>query len=107
MLIPRKLQLQNMYDEKFPISADKDFKLKIYMKKVKFIIKNYIVCLSLPGGKSQRIKNHINLKKRTFETFCDFQKNYNFIWGLIYSFAFYLWNLRKIINKLVLMKKLI
>ena len=47
MLIPRKLQLQNMYDEKFPISADKDFKLKIYMKKVKFIIKNYIVCLSL------------------------------------------------------------
>ena len=46
-----------MYDEKFPISADKDFKLKIYLKNVKFIIKNYVVCLSLPNGKSQNKKS--------------------------------------------------
>ena len=99
MLIPRKLQLKNLYDEDFPISADKDFKLKIYLKNIKFVIENYIVCLSLPGGKSQYIKTHINLKNRTFEMFSIFRKNYNFIWATIYAFAFYLWNLRKIINK--------
>ena len=98
MLIPRKLQLQNKYDEKFPISADKDFKLKIYLKKVNYVIKNYVVCLSLPDGKSQKIKNHKELKKRTIEIFCIFKKNYNFIWSMLYSFAFYVWNLRKIIN---------
>ena len=99
MLIPRKLQLKNLYDERFPISADKDFKLKIYLKNIKFVIKNYVVCLSIPGGKSQNIKNHINLKDRTFEMFSIFKKNYNFVWAIIYAFAFYLWNLRKIINK--------
>ena len=97
MLIPRELQLQNMYDEKFPISADKDFKLKIYLKKVKFIIKNYVVCLSLPNGKSQNIENHYVLSNRTLEMFSIFRTNYNFLWAIIYSFAFYVWNLRKII----------
>lgn len=99
MLIPRKLQLQNKYDEQFPVSADKDFKLRIYLKNVNYVIKNYVVCLSLPGGKSQSIKNHFDLKRRTFETFCIFKKNYNFLWAIIYSFVFYMWNLRKILNK--------
>ena len=99
MLIPRKLQLENMYNENFPISADKDFKLRIYLKKVKYIIKNYVVCLSLPDGKSQHMKNHIDLKIRTLETFSIFKRNYNFLWALVYSFAFYIWNFRKIINK--------
>lgn len=99
MLIPRKLQLQNMYNENFPISADKDFKLKIYLKKVKYIIKNYVVCLSLPDGKSQYMKNHIDLKIRTLEIFSIFKTNYNFLWALVYSFFFYIWNFRKIINK--------
>ena len=99
MLIPKKLQLQNKYDEKFPISADKDFKLKIYLKNIKFVIENNIVCLSLPDGKSQNIKNHFNLKNRTFEMFSIFKKNYNFIWAFIYSLGFYLWNFRKIIYK--------
>lgn len=99
MLIPRRLQLRYMYDEKFPISADKDFKLKIYSKNIKFIIKNYIVCLSLPDGKSQNIKNHFILNNRTYEIFSIFKKNYNFLWALVYSFAFYIWNLRKIINQ--------
>ena len=98
MLIPKKLQLKNMYDKKFPISADKDFKIKLYLKNVRFIIKNYVVCLSLPDGKSQSIRDHFNLKNRTLETFFIFKKNYNFIWALIYSFAFYIWNFRKIIN---------
>jgi glycosyltransferase involved in cell wall biosynthesis len=98
MLIPRKLQLQNMYNENFPISADKDFKLKIYLKKVKYIFKNYVVCLSLPDGKSQYMKNHIDLKSRTLEIFSIFKKNYNFLWAIIYSFAFYIWNFRKILN---------
>ena len=74
MLIPRKLQLKNLYDERFPISADKDFKLKIYLKNIKFVIKNNVVCLSIPDGKSQNIKNHINLKDRTFEMFSIFKK---------------------------------
>ena len=99
MLIPRKLQLENLYDEKFPISADKDFKLKIYLKNVNFIMKNYIVCLSLPGGKSQNMKSYLDLKNRTTEIFSIFRKNYNFLWAIIYSFAFYMWNYRKIINK--------
>jgi glycosyltransferase involved in cell wall biosynthesis len=99
MLIPRKLQLQNLYDENFPISADKDFKLKIYLKKVKYIIKNYIVCLSLPDGKSQLIKNHTELISRKLELFSIYQKNYNFFWATVYSFAFYIWNSRKIYNK--------
>ena len=99
MLIPKKLQLQNKYNENFPISADKDFKLKIYLKKVKYIIKNYVVCLSLPDGKSQHMRNHIDLKSRTLETFSIFNKNYNFLWAIVYSFAFYIWNFRKIINK--------
>ncbi len=99
MLIPRKLQLRNMYDEKFPISADKDFKLKIYKKKVRYINKNFIVCLSLPDGKSQNIKNHLNLRVRTLEIYNIFRKNYNFLWAFIYSSMFYLWNFRKIINK--------
>ena len=99
MLIPKKLQLQNKYNENFPISADKDFKLKIYLKKVKYIIKDYVVCLSLPDGKSQHMKNHIDLKSRTLETFSIFNKNYNFLWAIIYSFAFYIWNFRKIVNK--------
>ena len=99
MLIPKKIQLQNMYDENFPISADKDFKLKIYLKNVKYIIKDYVVCLSLPDGKSQYIKSHIDLKRRTLETFSIFKKNYNFLWAMFYSFAFYIWNFRKIINK--------
>jgi glycosyltransferase involved in cell wall biosynthesis len=99
MLIPRKLQLQNMYDENFPISADKDFKLKIYLKKVKYIFKNYMVCLILPEGKSQYMKNHIDLKIRTLEIFSIFKKNYNFLWAIVYSFVFYIWNFRKIINK--------
>jgi glycosyltransferase involved in cell wall biosynthesis len=98
MLIPRKLQLKNKYDERFPISSDKDFKLKIYLKKVNYIIKDYVVCLSLPDGKSQHIKNHTNLKSRTFEIFSIFKKNYNFLWAIFYSLAFYIWNLRKIIN---------
>lgn len=97
MLIPRRLQLRNMYDENFPISADKDFKLKIYLKNVKFIIKNYVVCLSLPNGKSQNIENHYVLTNRTLEIFSIFRKNYNFLWAIIYSFAFYIWNLRKIV----------
>jgi glycosyltransferase involved in cell wall biosynthesis len=99
MLIPRRLQLQNKYDEQFPISADKDFKLKIYLKNVNYVITNHVVCLSLPGGKSQSVKNHFDLKKRTLETFHIFKKNYNFLWATIYSFAFYMWNLRKILNK--------
>ena len=99
MLIPKKLQLENLYDEKFPISADKDFKLKIYLKKVKYIIKNYTVCLSLPDGKSQNMSNHLNLKNRTIETYYIFKKNYNILWALIYSFVFYIWNFRKLINK--------
>ena len=99
MLIPKKLQLQNKYDEKFPISADKDFKLRIYLKKVEYVIKDYIVCLSLPDGKSQHMENHIDLKKRTLETFSIFKKNYNFLWALVYSFIFYVWNFRKIISK--------
>ena len=98
MLIPRKLQLQNKYDEQFPISADKDFKLRIYLKNVNYVIKNYVVCLSLPGGKSQSVKNHFELINRTSETFRIFKKNYNFLWATIYSFAFYMWNLRKIFN---------
>ena len=100
MLIPRKLQLDNKYDESFPVSADKDFKLKIYLKKVKYIIKNYVVCLSLPSGKSQYIKNHINLKKRTLEIFLIFKKNYNFLWAIFYSLAFYIWNLRKLLLRI-------
>lgn len=99
MLIPRKLQLKNMYDERFPVSSDKDFKLKIFLKKVKFINKKFIVCLSLPDGKSQNIKNHLNLRARTNEIFNIFKKNYNFLWAFIYSLIFYLWNVRKIINK--------
>lgn len=99
MLIPRKLQIQNKYDNKFPISADKDFKLKIYLKSVKYIILNYVVCRSLPGGKSQFIKNHNFLINRTLETFSIFKKNYNFLWALVYSLGFYTWNFRKIINK--------
>jgi len=99
MLIPRKLQIQNKYDNKFPISADKDFKLRIYLKRVKYIIFNYIVCISLPGGKSQHIENHNYLINRTVETFSIFKKNYNFFWAFVYSIAFYTWNFRKIINK--------
>ena len=99
MLIPRNLQLKNKYDEKFPISSDKDFKLRIYLKKVKFINKNHVVCLSLPNGRSQSIKNLIELKNRTFEIFLIFKKNYNFLWAMLYSLAFYIWNFRKIINK--------
>ena len=99
MLIPRKLQIQNMYDNKFSISADKDFKLKIYLKRVKYIILDYVVCISLPGGKSQSIKSHDFLINRTVETFFIFKKNYNFLWAFIYSLAFYTWNFRKIINK--------
>ena len=98
MLIPRKLQLDNKYDTNFPISADKDFKLKIYLKKVRYKIKNLVVCLSLPDGRSQYMKNHKNLINRTIETFAIFKKNYNFLWATIYSFVFYIWNLRKIIK---------
>jgi len=100
MLIPRKLQIQNKYDNNFPISADKDFKLKIYLKRVKYIILNYVVCTSLPGGKSQYIKNHDYLISRTVEIFLIFKKNYNFLWAYVYSLAFYAWNFRKIINKI-------
>ena len=32
MLFWNTLQLRNMYDENFPISADKDFKLKTFKK---------------------------------------------------------------------------
>ena len=99
MIIPRKLQLKNKYDQRFPISADKDFKIKIYLKKIRFIFINHVVCLSLPGGKSQYMENHLHLKNRTLETFYIFKKNYNFFWALIYSLCFYSWNLRKIINK--------
>ncbi len=99
MLIPRKLQMQNKYNNKFPVSADKDFKLKIYLKRVKYIILNYVVCVSLPDGKSQYMKNHKILKKRTIEIFFIFKNNYNFMWAFIYSLAFYVWNFRKIINK--------
>ena len=98
MIIPRKLQLENLYDENFPVSADKDFKLKIYLNKVKFIITNYVVCLSLPGGKSQYFENHKKLKVRVKEIFLIYNKNYNFIWALLYASAFYIWNLRKIVK---------
>ena len=69
MLIPRKLQLENLYDENFPVSADKDFKIKIYLNKVRFIITDYVVCLSLPDGKSQYFENHKKLKIRAMEIF--------------------------------------
>ena len=98
MIIPRKLQLENLYDENFPVSADKDFKLKIYLNKVKFIITNYVVCLSLPGGKSQYFENHKKLKVRVKEIFLIYEKNYNFIWALLYASTFYIWNLRKIVK---------
>ena len=100
MLIPKKLQLQNMYNENFPISADKDFKLKIYLKKVTYVIKDYVVCLSLPDGKSQYMKSHTDLKRRTLETFFIFKKNYNFLWAMVYSFAFYIWNFRKLLIRI-------
>ena len=99
MIIPRKLQLKYKYDERFPISADKDFKIKIYLKKIRYIFTNHVVCLSLPGGKSQNMSSHFDLKNRTLETFHIFKKNYNFFWALIYSLLFYSWNLRKIIKK--------
>lgn len=98
MLIPRKLQLENLYDNNFPISADKDFKIRIYLNKVKFIITNYVVCLSLPDGKSQYFENHKKLKIRAMEIFSIFYKNYNFVWALLYTSAFYVWNLRKIVK---------
>ena len=98
MLIPRKLQLENLYDENFPVSADKDFKIKIYLNKVRFIITDYVVCLSLPDGKSQYFENHKKLKIRAMEIFSIFYKNYNFVWALLYTSAFYVWNLRKIVK---------
>ena len=101
MLIPRKLQLENLYDENFPVSADKDFKIKIYLNKVRFIITDYVVCLSLPDGKSQYFENHKKLKIRAMEIFSIFYKNYNFVWSLLYTSAFYVWNLRKIVKKLL------
>ena len=78
-----------------PLEPTVSSKLQLHQKDTK----NYVVCLSLPGGKSQSIKNHFDLKRRTFETFCIFKKNYNFLWAIIYSFVFYMWNLRKILNK--------
>ena len=105
MLIPRKLQLENLYDENYPISADKDFKLKIYLNKIKFIITDYEVCLSLPDGKSQHFENHNKLKVRSMEIYSIFCKNYNFVWALLYTSAFYIWNLRKIVKGIFINEK--
>ena len=44
---------------------------------------------------NHKIKNHYVLTNRTLEIFSIFKKNYNFLWAIIYSFAFYIWNLRK------------
>jgi glycosyltransferase involved in cell wall biosynthesis len=98
MLIPRLIQLRFPYDLTFPVSSDRDFKIAIYHKKIKYFRIDSVVCISEPGGISQTIQNYKQLINRAEETLAVMSKNCNSIYSIIYSIIFLFWNVRKILK---------
>ena len=98
MLIPRIIQLRFPYNLNFPVSADQDFKLRLYNERLDFFHVSVEVCLSLPGGISQSITSFSTLKKRSIETYSVFARNCCLIWAATYTLLFFLWNLRRLLK---------
>jgi glycosyltransferase involved in cell wall biosynthesis len=97
MLIPIELQRRSPYLAEFPVSADQDFKIHLVKLGIVYRHISENICISSVGGVSQHIKNHANLIERSKETYRIFRKHYGYLWGVIYSLLFYMWNLRKIL----------
>lgn len=96
MLIPIKIQKRFSFDRTYPVSADKDFKIRTIRSGVEYIFIDKVVCLSEPGGVSVKMANHEVLWKRTQEQYFIMEKNFGTLAALAYTSAFYLWNSRKI-----------
>jgi len=96
MLIPIGLQRRRSYLSNFSVSADQDFKLHLVKLGIVYSHVSENVCISSVGGVSQHIKNHANLIERSIETNRIFRNYYGYLWGAVYTFLFYIWNLRKI-----------
>jgi glycosyltransferase involved in cell wall biosynthesis len=101
MIIDRELQKQFKFDSQLALYADLDFKIRLYNSGVSFERFPLPVCVAEAGGVSQNFSTMKALKSRTNETYYLMRKNYNFLWGIIYSSVFFVWNLRKLIaNKI-------
>lgn len=96
MLIPINIQKDFPFYTAYPVSADKDFKIRTIRFGVPYIFIDKIVCLREPGGVSVNMPSHEVLWKRTQEQYLIMRKNFGVPTALFYASAFYLWNYRKL-----------
>lgn len=96
MLIPVALQRQLGFDQGLPVSADKDFKIRAYLQKTPFVASPEYTAICQPGGRSQLIRDHSELRRRAEELYRLMEKNYSKSWALVYAGLFFLWNSRKL-----------
>lgn len=101
MIIPRELQLEYPYDETVSINSDQDFKISMYLKGVKYIKSDLVVCRCTTGGLSQEIKTCSSLINKTKQTYYVFNKNYFILWALLYSSFYFVWNSRKLLKHII------
>lgn len=95
MFIPRVIQQTLGFDYRFPISGDKDFKIRA-SQLFRYSSIPLPIVKSLAGGRSQSIKNYQSLFNRTSELFRLMNKNFNPIHAFIYAILFFMWNSRKL-----------
>lgn len=98
MLFPRGLQVQYKFDPFLKYYADMDWKIRLLRNGISFYRYDNPVCVGEIGGVSQSISNIRDLFYKTTEVKRIMEKNYNIMWGWIYSLLFYFWNFRKIIK---------
>ncbi len=73
LFIKRRIILNNLYSNSFPISGDYDFILRLFKKKLKFYYMNSYITKMRYGGDSN--KNLKNIFTKTYEDFLILKKN--------------------------------
>lgn len=73
LFVRKKIIINNLYSNKFPISGDYDFILRLFKKKLKFYYMNsYITKMRYGGDSNKNLKNIFN---KTYEDFLILKKN--------------------------------
>lgn len=73
LFIKKKIIINNLYSNNFPISGDYDFILRLFKKKIKFYYMNNYITKMRYGGDSN--KNLKNIFIKTYEDFLILNKN--------------------------------
>tara|TARA_B100000900_G_C20538756_1_gene699469 strand:+ start:254 stop:988 length:735 start_codon:yes stop_codon:yes gene_type:complete len=73
LFVKRKIILNNLYGNHFPISGDYDFILRLFKKKLNFFYMNNYITKMRYGGDSN--KNLKNILTKTYEDFLILKKN--------------------------------